>query len=266
MMKNYTTQKSTPANLAPLKKAYLKNLSSPKDGMWQTFTTMADHHAIKTEGEVIGYFAINPEQTLLEFFLHDGHDQQKIFNNILTEMKVSGAVTSTAEPAFQSLCLDHQKKITASAMMFHVNENSNIQKSEFADSMTFRLATTAQLETAVDFAHVTIGADRNWLSGYYTDRIKRGELYGLWQDGKLIAAGECRLSDTQKPYADVGMIVSQDHRGRGLATNILRALLIKCQKEKLKAICSTEIENIAAQKAIIHAGFTSHNRIIMVEF
>lgn len=265
-MKNYAIEKSTLANTASLKKAYLENLPSPKDGMWQSFAAMADHYIIKAERDIIGYFVMNSEQKLLEFFLHHDHDQQKVFSDILAEMKISGAVTSTGEPSFQSLCLDHQKNVTVNAITYHVNESSSIQNPEFNDDTTFCVATTTQLETAVEFAHAAIGADRNWLSGYYADRIKRDELYGLWHDGKLIAAGECRLSDTQKPYADLGMIVSQDHRGRGLATNILRALLVKCQKEGLKAICSTETENIAAQKAIVHAGFTSYNRIIMVEF
>ena len=101
---------------------------------------------------------------------------------------------------------------------------------------------------------------------YYGDLIKRKELFGLWDGKTLIATGERRVSETQKPYADVGMIVSTTHRGQGLATMILQKLLNLCGEKGLSAICSTEKDNVGAQKAIAKAGFIDHHRIVEFKF
>ncbi|MBL4838492.1 MAG: GNAT family N-acetyltransferase [Kordiimonadaceae bacterium] len=77
---------------------------------------------------------------------------------------------------------------------------------------------------------------------------------------------ERRISDTQKPYADVGMVVAKDWRRKGLATAILQQLALLCRGEGLRAICSTESGNIGAQKAIENAGFISTQRILDISF
>ena len=81
-----------------------------------------------------------------------------------------------------------------------------------------------------------------------------------------LATGECRPSDSQKPYADLGMVVSKNHRGQGLATNILRQLIRRCRENGLSPICSTERDNYAAQKAIENSGFVSHHRLLEIAF
>jgi len=265
-MKNYKTELSSPEELAPLKQNFLKGLPLPKDGMWEAFVAMADHYAIKHDGKNIGYFVINPEMILLQFHVNSDHDTASIFTRILTEKNIKGAVPSTVELNFLSLCKDHQKQVTVNALMYHFEESSTLSKAAFAQETEFRLINNDELEVAVRFAHDTLGADQNWLTGYYGGLIKRGELFGLWQNRKLIATGECRLSDSQKPYADLGVVVCKKHRGEGLATEILRELLDQCRRRELKAICSTEQENIAAQKAITKAGFISHHKILEIDF
>ena len=98
---------------------------------------------------------------------------------------------------------------------------------------------------------------------YYGNLIDRRELYGVWENERLIATGESRGDvEYQTEYSDVGVIVAKSERGRGLATQILKQLVAMNQANGLKSICSTEKTNIAAQKAISRAGFVSSNRII----
>lgn len=265
-MKKYSLKKSDHAELSDLKKLYLKSLPAPRDGMWETFVMMADHYTITHEEKTIGYFVINAEQLILQYYAHDDYDSADIFKQILDELKPVGAVATTSEFQFLSLCLDHQKSVSINALMYHINEDAPIADANFPQGFEFKTISENELKTAVDFAHQTLGADRGWLSGYFGSLINRGELFGLWQEKNLIATGECRLSDTQKPYADLGMVVSKTHRGQGLATAILRKLLKICDKKGLSAICSTEKENIGARKAISKAGFISHHRIVEIKF
>jgi predicted acetyltransferase len=120
-----------------------------------------------------------------------------------------------------------------------------------------------QLSQAIEFAVASIEAPREWLNGYYTNLINRHELFGGWENGRLVATGESRrFDDYQTEYADLGVIVAESERGKGTATQVLRQLVEMNEADGLKPICSTEKTNVAAQKAITRAGFLSINRII----
>lgn len=120
-----------------------------------------------------------------------------------------------------------------------------------------------QLDAAVAFAHSAIGAPREWLNDYFNNLIDRQELFGSWAEGRLIATGECRGYDSyQTDYADVGMVVSVLERGKGVATAVLKDLVIIAKRKQLEPICSTEKSNIGAQKAIVRSGFVAQHRIL----
>jgi GNAT superfamily N-acetyltransferase len=265
-MSDHKIQKSTAEELSSLKQDYLGGLIAPIDGMWASFVSMADHYAIMCGEDVVGYTAINEEQIMLRFYVKKGHDQAAVFAQIIDELSVKGAVVATQEIAYLSLCMDNQKSISVNALLYRCNPDTEIEVVKFPDGLDFRGITTEELQTAIDFAVAAIGAPEDWLRGYYSERIADEELFGLWRGEILIATGECRPSADQKPYADLGMVVSADCRGQGLATAILREMLNDCRDRALSPICSTESTNVAARKAITNAGFKSQTRILEVGF
>lgn len=265
-MNTFSFDKTQPDRLVELKRAYLGRLSHPLDGMWESFGDMADHYNVLADDVVCGYCAINSERKILKFSIDETQPARTVFRQAVSQLEISGAVAATCEPEYLSLCLDLQKSVNVNALMYHIAEGFTLPKFSFPAEVEFKIATSSDLDVAVQFGTITLGADPNWLKGYFEDRIDRGELFGLWKDGRLIATGECRPSDTQQPYADLGMIVAKEHRGKGLATDILRELIRLCEDRRLKPICSTERDNIGAQKAIEKSGFISHHRILDVTF
>jgi len=253
-------------NLSALKAEYRSTITAPLDGMWETFTGMAKHFSIGGCNDNTGYCAFNDEQKMLQFFALPPANAPAAFRQSLAELKVSGAVVSTAEPAFLALCINHQTSVSEHAIMYHLADGTDCSDGLFPDEMTLRLMKLPDLKTAVDFAAKTIGADAGWLEHYFGGLVTRGELYGLFDGSALVATGECRPSATQPAFADVGMIVGTDQRGKGLATNMLRSLIEESKSRGLKPICSTECSNIAAQKAIAKAGFTAYHRILEITF
>ncbi|MDG1437952.1 MAG: GNAT family N-acetyltransferase [Emcibacteraceae bacterium] len=263
-MNNYKIVKSSNEVIAKFKEEYLRSLEAPLDGMWLTFVGMSDQYEITLAEETLGYCSINGEQKILQFYTRRDHD--KIYQQILKELDVKGAVVATHEFQHLSLALDHQSSVSVNAFLYQCDDKIELKDANFPENMIFRNVTIDELQTAVDFAVKAIGAPEGWLQGYYSERINGKELRGLWDGDQLIATGECRPSEEQKPYADLGMIVSHEFRGKGLATAILRETLNDCRARGLKPICSTESENIGARKAIISAGFTSQMRIVDVSF
>ena len=101
------------------------------------------------------------------------------------------------------------------------------------------------------------------VTGYFSNLINREELNGYWREGQLLATGECRRFDEyQTEYVDLGFIVNQSERGKGLGTKIFKYLVALAEEKELKPICSTEKTNLGAQKAISRAGLFAGNRII----
>ena len=94
----------------------------------------------------------------------------------------------------------------------------------------------------------------------------RSELLALRSGGALLGTGELRVSGSQPPHADLGVMVSTERRGRGIAPFILSELKRRCEREGLVPICSTTVENTAAQRAIVKAGFVNRYRLLDVLF
>lgn len=74
------------------------------------------------------------------------------------------------------------------------------------------------------------------------------------------------FDEYQTEYADLGMIVAQSQRGKGIATQVLSWLIHSANGRGLSPICSTESGNLGAQKAIKRAGLMAQNRIVQIEF
>jgi len=257
--------------LSPLKRQCLTQTTAPLDGMWLCgFVPMANHFGFYDDEILCGYCCINDDGFLLQFYILPEYKQYQsdIFTRIVRRKldlvgKLQGAFVSTAEPEYLSLCLDHFSQFTVNALMYQKDNDFGLAQDK---KLSMIPAKAEQLMTFVEFAKNNIGAPEQWVTGYYDNLISRTELFGYWQDDYLVAVGECRIFDeVQIGYADLGMVVAESERGKGIATQVLNFLINHSEQKGLKPICSTEKANIAAQKAITGAGLYSSNRIIQFE-
>lgn len=258
--------------ISTLKQAYFAQSTAPLDGMWHFgFVPMSTHFGFYEQEILVGYCCINGEGYMLQFYLSNDAkmDAKELFTLIAEQNSsiigaVNGAFVSTAEPQYLSLSLDNASAVKVNSLMYKQKEAS---KQSINPEFELKLAESEQLEQFVEFAATTIGAPEQWLTGYFGNLINRKELFGYWSENELIATGECRLFDEyQTGYADLGMIVAQSQRGKGIATQLLKWLVNSANQRGLTPICSTESSNVGAQKAIKRAGLSSSNRIVQVEF
>ncbi|CAH6897122.1 GNAT family N-acetyltransferase [Vibrio chagasii] len=267
---------TTLSDLSELKTAYFSESTAPLDGMWHFgFVPMSDHFGFYESGKLVGYCVLNSEGYLLQFYLvpEANVNIADLFTMIIESNssvigEVQGAFVSTAEPQYLSLCLDNSASFKVNAMMYRQHSQASCDfSSNRIEKLDMNIATQEQLDNFVEFAVSAIGAPKERLSGYYSNLITRQELWGYWENGDILAAGECRKFDEyQTQYADLGMIVAEQERGRGLATRVLNFLTQHTTSQGLEVICSTESSNIGAQKAIERAGLSSKHRILQFDF
>jgi RimJ/RimL family protein N-acetyltransferase len=253
-----------------LKSEYLDQTTAPLDGMWLCgFVPLASHFGFYKNSTSIGYCCINDEGNLLQFYLrsNDSSEESLLLMNMLSGKydhlpKIEGAFVSTAEPDFLSYCFDNFSSFKVNAIMYQLNKGAKLSINKDIN-WTLRPVDPENLSEAVEFGVSSIGAPKDWLAQYWSNLIQRQELFGCWLDDELIGTGENRkFDDFQEGYTDIGVIVSQQQRGKGLATWILQQLVQMAIEKSLEPICSTERDNIGAQKAIIRAGFVARNRIV----
>ncbi|HSH02735.1 MAG TPA: GNAT family N-acetyltransferase [Anaerolineae bacterium] len=263
------TLKQTSHQLLQLeKKAYRATLPAPLDGMWDTaLIPQANHWAILATDETVGYFCINDDRLLLQFYITADYLKwgQPIMAQIVAEGMAIGAFVNTHESTYLSLCIDHQKSVAIHSYLFQDFGPSQLAGQSIPDAH-LTLATTPELEAIITFVYQQTEGDKQWLRTYLDDLIHKQQLYLLKLNDAIIGTGEWRLSPTQPPYVDVGMIVDRNHRNQGWATFILTQLKQVCYQQNLRPICSTNVDNIASRKAIEKAGFVTNNRLLHILF
>lgn len=259
------------STISDLKAEYIRGLIAPMDGMWnEGFTDPAPHWEIRMDGELAGYYAANDEGTLLQFHVRPKFEQhgRALLDQVIAQDSVKEAVVGTIDLVFLSYCLDVQKNVRVHTYLYEVRTEVRPSYPD-AEGLEFRLAAPHELERTVAFQQTCLSGDADltdWLRGYSGNLIDRKELHVLCRDDEWLGLGECRRSDSQQGVADVGMMVAPDHRRRGWGAYILTLLTDRCRAGGMRPICSTTVENVGAQKAIMRAGFASRHRIMTVAF
>ena len=256
---------------ASLKSEYLRSLTSPMDGMWESGLIPAEpHYRIELNSQLVGFFVLNEDQYLLQFYL--GSDARRlgaqVFNQIVEQYQVVGALVHSIDPYFLSLCLDIQKKVTVHTRLYEYPAGSQVELMD-EKSGPLRKARASELPQIVPFQVGCLGGNASlteWLTGYSTDLLNKEEIFILENDGDWIGLGECRSSASQSGVVDVGMMVDPGFRGLGWGTHILQLLTTQAIREHKTPICSTTKDNIGSQIAIERAGYQSSHRILDISF
>ena len=257
--------------LEPLKQLYMADTTAPLDGMWLFgFVPQAEHYGFYEGDACVGFACVNREAHLLQFFVERAHQGQAsaVFKALVKgeegRAPVLGAFASTAEPHYLALCLDHFPSFKVNALMYQRDLlRAAPEVAARAERWPLRVMQPEDAALVVALAAESTGAPAQWLEGYYRELLARGEVFGVSSGEGLVALGENRRNDAvQVECADLGVIVAPKARGEGLATHVLGRMAALNDAAGVRSICSTERDNIAAQKAISRAGFFAYHRIV----
>ena len=262
--------------LEDLKVEHLKTLSAPLDAYWEeALIGFADHYEIKIDGARSGFYCLNSDNQLVAFYLSKEHANHggNALSYIINEHGVSAALAGTNDSYFLSLCLDVAANSRVHTLLFE--DNLKISD-EFTETDHFSFELSSEDDFAEIFEHYcaasgsmdleSVETGFEDLKGYIRTVMDQHHIFVLRENGKLIATSECRISKTQKPYADLGMIVAEEHRRKGVGSYILARTKAFCYERDTSPICSCEADNIGSIKAITRAGFVSRHRIVLTEF
>ena len=260
-------QHEDPDAIEHLRDDYLRTLVAPMDGMWEgAIIAHATFWEIQDGEQGAGYFCTGSDNELLRFHLFENYlvRAQEIFRWIVSTQGIQYAITSTIEPPYFSLCLDLQVGITLHSYLFR--DNKRIDLSSGLSNSIFKQAEKKELDDIVRFYQTNTEGSGEWVEVFLRKRIALAELFVLYDRQTLVATGECIPSQKQTPYTDLGMVVTQSRRGRGLGSFMLTQLKQHCYEVGWKPICACAADNHASKRAIEKAGFVSEHRMVKVLF
>jgi len=238
---------------------------APLDGMWEALhIANSVSYLIKSKGDEIGYCCIDKDKSLNQLFLIDSH--RYLMNTVVTELikerMIISAHLSSIEPTLFNTCLLFAKSTQVDTINYTFSLEQ--EKRVSTDLLNLNKAKIFDADRIKTFFKNEIGFDDSF--GYTENLIQRGEIYIVEEEDIIIATGECRLSESQPTYADVGMVVKNKNRKKGLGTKVLFELVNIALENKVKPICSTTVDNIASQKAIERVGFYNSHCIFKMNF
>lgn len=268
---------SDASTLNDLKGEHLRTLSFPLDAYWEeALIGFSKHFEIQLDDQRAGFYCLNDAGQLVAFHLSPqwAHFGETVFPQVIAQHDVSTALAGTHDALFLSLCLDHARRTGVHTLLFEDRPErptlperplvfAQATNDDFQDILTHYVTANTSMDTdsiEAGFAH---------LEGYLRAVLEQHHVFTLRDGnpedgGRLLATGECRISTTQAPYADVGMIVAKEHRRQGLGSYMLSCTKTFCYERDLRPICSCEAGNIGSHKAILKAGFGSRHRVIEV--
>lgn len=244
-----------------LRDNYFKSLNEPVDGFWETVMIgNSDCYYIFYDNKNIGHLSINNEKMLLQFEIFDNFTtySNEVIKYLIENSIINGAFVSTKENNYLSLCLDFLKDLSIESYLFEDIERKEIDLKGFKD-LVFRYANVNDIDIIIEKCGLPY-------KGYYDELIKNGQLFVLYIKNSFLGLGEFRIHKIHSKYADIGMIVAEEYRKKGVGTYILYKLKEHCYKNNVIPIASCDYKNIASKKTLIKAGFNNNNRIIKVEF
>ncbi len=102
--------------------------------------------------------------------------------------------------------------------------------------------------------------------GNLEEQILKEEIFVLYSDETLLAAGVAQKVFRSMDYYDIGMIVKKEYRNRGVGTYIITKLRETCCTHNVVPICGCWYYNYASKRTLEKAGFISKHRIITFNF
>ena len=233
--------------------AYSQELNS-EENVWE-----CQYYKIKIDSVWSGYFCVSLDKTLWQFYLIKSalSYSQEVFKLLIDMNYIVAAECISYDYLLMSLCFDFHKKAACSAYVFRDDTEVEYSLSSM-ENISFRFAKKEDFNSLSE-----IGGDF-----FYNleEHIRKEEVFIFYSDNELLGAGTCKKIFNSLNYYDIGMVVAEKHRNKGIGTFIIIKLKEYCYNSDKIPVCGCWYPNYASKKTLEKAGFITKHRVIRFEF
>ncbi len=248
---------------------YYDYIEAPVDGMWDSFSRNGQLYLLKNNKEDLGYFVLNENNQLIRLFLQEQqtNSYSVALKWLIEHHKVDTAYVGNNESLFYKAVSEIAVENHEDTALFKCGDFQSMKRPDSVRTYNFRNAFHKDLDQAVSFLMNNHDIpSKEWLTGYFKERIDAFELYLLLDDKTIVGTCEVRISPSQPGYADVGMAVSKTLRNKGIGSYLIDQAKSIALDFELSPICSTEYSNTGSFKALQKAGFVPYHSLYKFNF
>jgi GNAT superfamily N-acetyltransferase len=238
---------------------YMNNLPYAQEFYIEDMVKKSSCYQIYSNSNSIGYFFVNSEKVLVEFYLEKKEMilSQYIFKFLIEKEYFSSAEAKSFDYLLIALCLDFKKNSSCIGYLFRDFNDVDCSLSIY-DNLHFEVAKQEDMEKITEISEDFFHELEN--------NICRQEVFTLYSNDSLLGSGICQKIFGSSRYYDIGMVVSKEHRNNGVGTYIISKLKEHCISNDLVPICGCWYYNYASKKTLEKAGFITNHRIVTFEF
>lgn len=252
------------AEIQEQRENYLNELPYSQSLCTEEHIWECQYYKIKMDSAWIGYICVDVDKTLWEFYLLSSAQifSQKVFEFLIDMNYIIAAESKSYDNLLMSLCFDFHKKATCTAYLFRDDTDVKYSLSGF-ENIRIRLATEEDFKSLAEINRFYEDVDF-----FYNleKEIQKEEIFIFHSDSELLGAGTCKKICQSLNYYDIGMIVPEKYRRKGLGTYIIIKLKEHCLNNNKIPICDCYYFNYSSKKTLEKAGFLSKHRMIRFEF
>ncbi len=257
---SYTFRPVKRTELGSLYADYLASLASPFDSFLEAHILPAEFFAIDTlAGKSAGFFAIFEDNLLTQFYVTPARlrDGQPLFARILAEFPITQAYVPSGDETFLSHAADKMAKLEIQAYFFQDGRRTDLPAPAFG-------AEQIRPATASDIPGI-LAASGDFFD-QLAERIAKGEIFVLEQDGQLLGIGIIEWGRLLPETASIGMFTVEAFRKQGVGRAILRHLKTHCLAHGRAPVAGCWAGNHASKRTLQAAGMVTKTRLFRVTF
>lgn len=239
-----TFEKAEKTKLDLLIKEHMDTLAYPLDSYMENKLLKGDFYGIHREGKTIGYCVIKEEilwyfYITKEFFLQSGD----ILQQLLDHFQIEKVTAITSDSLLLSILTDFETELINKEGCYFIDKGPGKRPANKAlENSTFRLAEEKDI---LNFAQ--------WTKDFYKkpkETVQKKALYLLEENGEILGCGNFVKGNLFTDCVSIGMITKTEHRGKGVAKEILYQLKQVAYKQGLKPVAGCWYYNTLSRKSL----------------
>ncbi len=266
----FTYKKTERQNIIDLTTEHGTLMTGPRDDLWEgSYIPSFTAYAIEYQDKAVGFFSLNEEQELTQFFLQAKHAcyAEDVFADVLEKFYITRAYVDSVDPYYCMLATTKAQNID---VFFYMFEGFFSQELPLRQDVTTRLAEEKDLDALLQL-------ELSWFKKYdaptverTTQRLKtwidKKATHIFFKDETLMARGQVRIHEHNTSVAHVGMLVHDDYRKQGIGAYVMSHLKNSALAMGVRPVCAARKSNTGSLQTIKKGGFTPVGRIYLMDF
>ena len=244
------------AEIRSLRELYIDSLAFPIELYIEWRIKDGYSFKIYLNTDLIGYFILDKENSLIEFYLLPLHQSKccDIFNDISKNKELESVTVLSFDSMTLKCCLENNYPYKILGKLFR---DYLTTQPEDVSRFTKRIVTTDDYAELLGYEDELYESEAELA---YMINNKIMHLYYLRD--KLVGCGYLIKIIEHKSWHDIGMWVHKPYRKQGIGTKIISDLKNHCLLNNFIPTCGCAADNIASQKTLEKNGFITKHHLL----